>query len=264
MITPSLELCRSVASSAGLPLDFAVKEFYIFNLLEGIAGGSSSKGLIFKGGTALNSVYLGNKRFSEDLDFDMANGQGDKNTASYIESICSSIKGFTGTEVRRFHQTYMIEFMYSSPAGKRDRIRFDMRLGTKGRMLEKPKTVTANSRFTGQSISGVLCYGLEDLVARKMNALEERMEGKDVFDVANAMAIVDKNSLVKAIGHMLKDISKNISAEDFLRSISEKLDAANPGMLSRATNPYIPVSSRPTSWRLLVMDLHAKIEQMIR
>ena len=64
-------ICKLIAVREGLPLDFVAKEFYLMDLFAHIGKSGALNKLIFKGGTALNKVYLGNSsRFSEDLDFD--------------------------------------------------------------------------------------------------------------------------------------------------------------------------------------------------
>ncbi|PIN83340.1 hypothetical protein COV61_03375, partial [Candidatus Micrarchaeota archaeon CG11_big_fil_rev_8_21_14_0_20_47_5] len=70
----NLEVCRTIAVQYGLPLQFVAKEFYVFDVLGQIAElTAGKKELVFKGGTALNKIYLGKmQRFSEDLDFDLS------------------------------------------------------------------------------------------------------------------------------------------------------------------------------------------------
>ncbi len=258
-MVPSEEMCRSIAPKAGLPLDFVVKEFYLFNLMEGIVGGGFSKDLVFKGGTALNSVYLSGLRFSEDLDFDLAKEIDD--VKGYLGMVIGGAAGFAGTEMRRVRNTYMIDFVYDSPLGRRDKVRLDVRVGVQHLSAEKPRRMAMRSVVTGQVVGNVLVYGFEDLLARKMSALAERGEGKDLFDVSNAIGRADRRKLLGAIGYMLKDLSKEADITGFIGRVLDRLENMDYNKAMKLTNPYIPMANRPASWKLLGADL---AERMLR
>ncbi len=55
-----LEVCRVMAVRHGLPLQFVFKEFHLMNVIGEIATAISNEPdvLVFKGGTALNKIYL--------------------------------------------------------------------------------------------------------------------------------------------------------------------------------------------------------------
>ncbi len=263
MIEPDIDVCKSISARIGLPLDFIAKEFYLFNLMEGIKDGGFFSGLIFKGGTALNTIYMDNLRFSEDLDFDLSKDIQDREMPHYINQIISAIRGFYSTESRRVGQTYMIDFVYSSPLGRKDRVRLDIRVGTKHATVKPPGPSVMKSKITNQSIGGVLAYGFEDLLARKMNALASRMEGKDMFDVANSIKKADLKLLKKAVKYALEDDSKTISVSDFIEGIVQKLATADYSRIMKLTNPYIPIASRPKDWRILSADLMEDIKKLV-
>ena len=61
---------KSMAVNIGLPLQFVVKEYRIFDFFSKLV--SSDWNFPLVGGTAINKIYLlGEERFSEDLDFEV-------------------------------------------------------------------------------------------------------------------------------------------------------------------------------------------------
>lgn len=262
MIKPDIDVCRSISAKAGLPIDFVVKEFYLFNLMESVKNSTFSTKLIFKGGTALNTVYMDNLRFSEDLDFDLMQDVRHVDVRSYINQIMNVAEGFSSTETRKIRQTYMIDFIYTSPLGKKDRVRLDIKTNMIHLSAKSPISSVMRSKITGQNISGILVYGFEDLLARKMNALASRMEGKDVFDVANSIKKANLKLLKKAIKYSLKEDLNAIEVDSFLEGMMQKLSNNNYSSMMKLTNPYIPIALRPKNWRILAVDLINNINEL--
>ncbi len=119
-----------------------------------------------------------------------------------------------------------------------------------------------HSGFINDRIAGVTVYGLEDLLARKLNALKDRAEGKDIFDSYNGLAIADIKKLKKAMPVALEDGSHKLTLEEFIDSISAKLNSVDAKKVQKLTNQYIPVRNRPTSWKIMISTLRDRLETM--
>ncbi|MEW5996902.1 MAG: nucleotidyl transferase AbiEii/AbiGii toxin family protein [Candidatus Micrarchaeota archaeon] len=241
------EMYVAISGRVGLPLNFVVKEFHVFRIL-GQIGGRISKGnypCVFKGGTALNKIYLGQKqRFSEDLDFNDYEDAGDAERIGRLEGLVEGIEGYEAGRTFRLGNTIRTEMYYSTPWGQKDNVRLEFNL--KDPKKEYRTTIeTASSVVCGAMVGGLVTYPLEDLVAQKMNAMLERVEGKDVYDVYHAMA------LVKGMRRSIEWIAKTereMGGEEFIQKVVERLNAFHPKKMEKLTNPYILVENRPKNW----------------
>ena len=257
-----LEICRTIAIRYGLPLQFVFKEFHLVDVISQIAALTAQKpdSLVFKGGTALNKAYLQKiQRFSEDADFDLVTKNAGKELSGFSKSLASGLKGYKITEFRRVHTTIQFYCMYETPLGSKDHVRID--IAPKKLLTAKPlETNQIVSEFTHSSISGMKMYSVEDLTARKMNALATRAEGKDVYDVHMAFPMCSGDVLRTAIKLMLKSEDSSETVESFMQRVVIRLKKSDPKKMRNLTNPFIPAANRPKSWEELKNDLLAKLE----
>lgn len=244
---------RSLAGKAGLPLQFVYKEVKLFEALSKIltANKETKYEIVLKGDTALNKVYFkGVQRFSEDIDFDVFTKDAD------LEKIVN-IDGFVKEGPWRRRNTVRFHLKYKF-LGRDDYLRVEF---TRNKLL-KTANPTVNeslsSEITGTSLYGVSCYSFDDLVARKMNALRTRTAGKDVWDCY--VALPKTTDIKKAVKFALKSEALDLTVEEALNEISEKLKKADPRELQKLTNPYIPTSRRPKDWRDVINSLAHEIE----
>ncbi len=257
-----IENCRFLSGKSGIPLQFIIKEFQLFDVLAQIAVQTASdKKLVFKGGTALNKVYLGEKqRFSEDLDFDLINASVPE-TVAYANKLAALITGFEIGEFRRVRKTVMFECSFESPLGGRDHVRVDI-CGKKLTTADPLVIGSARSTFTDRSVTGFQIYSFDDLVARKLNALADRAEGKDIYDSYSA---IDKvTHLKKSIEKALESEGKNMRVDDFLDNCVEKLRKVDAKKIRNLTNPLIPISKRPKDWKATIDTLTETLDKIKR
>ncbi len=251
---------RALAAKAGLSLDFVLKEFKLFkgiNEMLSINQEYKAK-LVLKGGTALNKVYLkGIQRFSEDVDMDYLSEESKEKKVSVIREIMKNVKEFSveGPWFLRDNMRYHLGYL---SFGKKDHIRFEFSLTKKDYTLRPIGTETMKSDITDSTIYGVPCYSLDDVVARKLNALRTRTEGKDVWDAYQAIPKTKK--LKRAIGLALKSEGSEKTAKEAIEEMISKLKRADPKSLKKSTNPYIPFSLRLGDWEEVVF----KVERMLR
>ncbi|HII53664.1 hypothetical protein AUJ13_03615 [Candidatus Micrarchaeota archaeon CG1_02_49_24] len=254
----NMELCKAIAVQHGLPLQFVIKEFYVFDVLEQITAITViSKRLAFKGGTALSKVYLGKlQRFSEDLDFD-SNTESIAETMRLCKQIAEKLTGYEIKEFRRVRGTIQFYCMYEGPSGMADHVRVDM--SAKKILSAKPLAIKpAISAVTQRSVTGFSVYAIEDLAAQKLGALGRRYEGKDFYDVHAALPLC--GALGSAITKMLMAEKIDTNASAFLKQVIQQIKKADYKKLRNLTNPYIPVPNRPRSWQQLKNDLILKLE----
>lgn len=255
MAEVSLTLCRTLAMEHQLSPQFIEKEFRVFDLLGTITRATApTKDFVFKGGTALNKVYLkGVQRFSEDLDFDVATTSLTGVKKYYDRHLAAKLEGFE-LSTRTLPNMLLIQCGYENVFGQKDFVRLDLTpkpIATAHPLAVKP----AESDLTGRFVTGFSTYSLEDLVARKLHALATRktVEGKDVYDVSRALP--QCGSLTLAIARMLESERSKQTPDNFLDRAIDVLSSAEPKRFKRVTYNFIPRSLRPKDWSQLTNQL---------
>ncbi len=258
----NLELCKTIATQTGLGLQFVINEFHVFDVLSQIATiNAGSKQLVFKGGTALNKIYFTkNQRFSEDLDFDL-----DTDEISTVREWCKQtadkITGYEITEFRRVRSTVQFYCAFQNALGTKDHVRIDV--STKKIITDKPLVIKpAVSQYSGGSVVGFYVYSLEDLVARKLNALHDRTEGKDIYDAYNALPLCGK--MEGAIKKSMESEGKKQTPTQFVEEMITAVKKADAKKVQRLTNNYIPAAYRPRDWQQLKNGLVFNLEQVLQ
>lgn len=256
-VEPNLEVCRTIAVQYGLPLQFVVKEFHVFEVLGQITASTASlKNFVFKGGTALNKVYLGKtQRFSEDLDFDLE-AESLARVRDRCGRIAEKISGYETTDFRRVGGTIQFYCVFDSPLKVKDHVRVD--IAAKKILTSRPLEIKpAVSDYTQRSVMGFKVYALEDLVARKIHALRTRAEGKDVFDVYNTLPLCAE--MGGAMKTMLESEQSRETPVEFIEKTINALKKADARKLRDHTNQFIPFAERPKDWQELKNDLALKL-----
>lgn len=106
-------------------------------------------------------------------------------------------------------------------------------------------------------------YSLEDLLARKMVTLHNRMEGKDMYDLFHALNMeFEMNRFLKALKLTIKFY--HIEG-DFWCDLVSRLSQAkkNARQIGNSTNHFIPKTLRP-NWEELAGSLRFRIEELKR
>jgi len=259
VISPNIDACRALAVQHGLPLQFVVKEFYVMDVLAQLCSREEfRKDMVFKGGTALSKVYLGGvQRFSEGLDFDMGADLAEIRTR--CGEIASSLEGYSIEPARKVRKTLQFYCRYKNLLGGTDNVRID--ISTKKIISSaKPSVGTATSLFSQRSVTGFLVYSLEDLTARKLCALADRCEGKDVYDCHAALPLCGR--MQQPIARMLESEGKEMAPDEFVEKAIAAVEKSDAKKLQSLTNPFIPATLRPSDWRLVKANLIAMLGRL--
>jgi len=252
-----IEQIRLVSAKAALPMQFVIKEFHVMEVLAQIvAANEDTDNLIFKGGTAINKAYFGGlARFSEDLDFDLADADMQE-ARKWAEDMAGKITGYKIGRIRRVRKTFQVECAFQSPLGTPDKVRID--IAAKPKFTAMPVSRgSVISTWASRTISGARIYSLDDLLARKLCALSVRCEGKDVYDVFHALPL--SKEIRPAIMQMLKSEESAKTPAQFLEAAVSKLHACNPKKLRDLTNPFIPSHLRPPNWAEFVNEVARRL-----
>ena len=173
--------------------DAVEKTIRMSEILDRICSDSRLSYLAFKGGTALNFVYLKKlKRLSVDLDF---NAIGKKkelldlrdNAMDTALREAAEVMGYE-VEIDKSYFRYSYHFLYDRLDGAEDYIKVE--ISFRDRVAVLPLKLS-KFRFSGSGKSiQVRTLSFVEMLAEKLRALYTRESGRDLFDVFNALEMV--------------------------------------------------------------------------
>jgi predicted nucleotidyltransferase component of viral defense system len=232
-------------------------EYLQYELLDSLFKNAVAAELNFIGGTAIRILH-DSPRFSEDLDFDL-NTESIAEVREKCKEIASKIEGYEINEYRKVGKTIQFYCNYESVLEGKDHVRVDVaakRIITKIPPLIKP----AQSTYTQRFVTGFYVYAIEDLVARKLHALQTRTEGKDIHDSYNALPLCENMEV--AIEKMLESEKSEESMEEFIGKAIIAVKKQDAKKIRNLTNPFIPVNNRPKDWNQLKNALVLLLENL--
>ena len=233
-----IEELRRISAKEELSLNYIAKDEMISKVLVSLQGFDD---IILKGGTAINRVYLKNKRFSEDIDFDLVDGTL-KQALPRTKEIISRLKGFDIAKPRVMKDTIRYDLFYTNPLQHKDRIMLEFRIIKKGQNFTKK---IVNFGFVPYDSALLNVYDIEAIIFHKINCIMTRTEGKDFFDLHYLMELPHKP--VELLKEEKEKVMERINLE-------EVKSAAN------IINHYIPKNKRP-NWIMFLEELKAKIKK---
>jgi predicted nucleotidyltransferase component of viral defense system len=141
--------------------------------------------LVFRGGTALNKLFLGEaSRYSEDLDYVRTSTGGISPLTSALTRIGERIGFKVTTKITRHPKVY-----WKTVAQNNLPIRIKIEMNTQERASALPiqsRDFSVDSKWwSGQAC--VQTYHPAELIATKLRALYQRSKGRDLFDIWVAM-----------------------------------------------------------------------------
>ena len=249
-----IRMLRYMAQKSGLSLNFVSKDEMMSELLlrlDGVLGEDA----VLKGGTALNRLHLaklGAARFSEDIDLDYFSAEDLGKKISGVRSAMRKVAGFEVGKGMLHHRTLRFDCRYQNALGVMDRVTVEFYLSP-GPYVNATR-VPVRSPFLDSGPAMFRAYCLEDLLARKLVALYNRMEGKDIYDSYFGLKMDHDGPL---LGRSLKMMTEFYRIEgDFVQGLKQRLEGAKGriGSIRDSTNHYIPRDQRP-DWTQMVDSL---------
>jgi len=226
-----LKEIRRLALDNELSINYILKDLEIskiFKLLE-----NKLENTILKGGTGINRVYFKkeNRRFSEDIDFDV-----------YSKEDINIVKEKLYLQLKKLLPEYIVE----KPRIMNETIRFDVyftRIQKDKIKLEfkfNPGEIKNTNQkivdfgFVPSTASIYDIYTLEELINQKLLAFVNRTDGKDAYDLYYLLQL-DYNKQKINKGQLLK--AKN-------KTKTQLSDKKQLRFLENSINHYIPKSKR--------------------
>ncbi len=231
---------RRISAKEELSLNFIAKDEMISKILFSM---QQFNDIVLKGGTAINRVYLKNKRFSEDIDFDLIFKGDAKQALSRTKEIIDNLKDFIIEKPRIMNKTIRYDVYYINPLNHKDRIMVEFNIMPKAGNYSRK---IVNFGFVPYQSSLLNVYDLKELIMQKIECIMNRIEGKDFFDLYYLM---DLSKDIKEIKMYKEEIIKRANFEEKqIKSIANIL------------NHYIPRNQRPI-WSIFLDELNKKIKR---
>jgi len=240
-INMEIEELRRLAAKEELSLNYIAKDEIISKILLDL---QDFENIILKGGTAINRVYLKNKRFSEDIDFDFISKSSVKQAIPKTKKIIDNLKGFEIAKPRIMKNTIRYDIFYKNPLSHKDRIRLEFRIIKKAKNYAKK---IVNFGFVPYESSLLNVYDIEELIMNKIECILNRTEGKDFFDLYYLIKLPHKT--IKLLKEKRNETMERINLEE-----KEIKSAAN------IINHYIPKTKRP-KWGMFLEELKEVIKK---
>ena len=218
--------------------------------------------LAFRGGTALNKIYLNPQpRYSEDIDLVQINAEPIKETIDRIREVLS----FLGKAVvkQKVHNNTLI-FRFNSEIPPVIPIRLKVEINTREHFnvlgLTQHNFEVKNQWFSGNC--KITTYYLEELLGTKMRALYQRRKGRDLFDLWKAISTqeLDTDKIIRCYReYMSFAVDSQPTQKEYLLNMEQKISddefLGDLEMLLRPDENYNPQEA----WELVRSRLIEKL-----
>jgi predicted nucleotidyltransferase component of viral defense system len=172
------------------------RDYCLAWFLVGLSRSPLREALVFKGGTALKRCYFGDYRFSEDLDFTLAEPRQLDAILAGLEEVYAEVQRASGIVVRfaradrKSHQnshTFYLSYEGPLPAASPKEVKVDITIREQlVRPVEDRPVLRGYEEYTDlPEDAPVRVYALEEIAVEKLVALTDkaRNEPRDLYDL---------------------------------------------------------------------------------
>lgn len=233
---------RYIAGNKKLNIIFLEKDYMLTLLLFLI---KDVKGLFFKGGTALNKIFLKHTRLSEDLDF--SSNKSAKAVKSEIEKALAESKNIftkieTDIETEEFAR---LKIYYKSYFRVNSSVAID--INKKASILLEPEKYKVPN-FYGLNFE-ITTLNLKEILAEKVRAIITRNRPRDYFDM---FFILKKYAVdMQLVRRKVKDAGEIYDAERIFKNASR--------IYSKWDEDIIKLTDRKLSFAKCIKFLEKKL-----
>lgn len=209
-------LSNRLAKAGGRRIPEAVleRDYCLTWFLVGLSRSPLRDVLAFKGGTALKRCYIGDYRFSEDLDFTLAKATSLEMILAELEKIFAEVKKASGMiirysrEDRKSHQnshTFYLAYEGPLPGTTVKEVKVDITIDERLVLpLQKRPVLKGYEEYEDLPDDATIqVYSLEEIISEKVVALADRArnEPRDLYDVwyLTELEKIDMSALIPEI-----------------------------------------------------------------
>lgn len=179
--------------------------------------------LVFRGGTALNKVYLQPPaRYSEDIDFVQRKPEPIGETLSAIRKV---LNPWLGEPKRKLTERgAKLIYKYTAINNLPGKLKIEINTTEHFQVLDLHQTpfVVNSEWFNSDCV--IETYQLEELMATKLRALYQRRKGRDLFDLwwVSSKNLVDLNKMIEIFLKYCQNDNRIISKDLFCENMEFK------------------------------------------
>lgn len=181
--------------------------------------------LAFRGGTALHKLYLRPPaRYSEDIDLVQVRAEPIGETLDLVRSRLDPWLGKPHRQLKegRVNLTYRFQSEDAPPFPMRLKIEINSREHFSELGLAQLPVEVKGRWFSGAA--SVTTFDINELLGTKLRALYQRRKGRDLFDMAHALAHqgVDPEAILRCFHRYLAEEGRAISRAQFEENLATK------------------------------------------
>ncbi len=206
---------RQKARENGVPVSTIERDYVQNWILKYL----SQINMVLKGGTGIRKVYIGNYRFSDDLDFTLLEAIHREKLEALIKELVErareesginfddnvkikeNMNGFTGE----------ISFQIMQKGGSKTKIKIDITKFTNEKIMLPIEERQIIHRYSDNINSNVRVYSLEEIMSEKIRSLFQRTRPRDLYDVWRLWDKVDMGKVLEILAKKFK--VKNVRAD---------------------------------------------------
>ena len=185
---------------------------------------SIRENLIFRGGTALNKLFIKPPaRYSEDLDFVLVE---EKPIGFLMDAIKEVMSWLGKPRTTRDKWGFKVIYPFENIDGGKSRLKIETNSieNFKYNPLQRIPFSIESNWFSGST--SVISYDLEELMGTKLRALYQRRKGRDLFDVwyVFSKGLVDIKNVVQIFHAYNTYNGVKITKKQFIQNLELKKD----------------------------------------
>ncbi len=179
-----------------------------------------AENLAFRGGTALNKLYIKPPaRFSEDIDLVQIKSEPIGETLDQLRASIDSFLGRPKWKITR--RSVKLLYQYQTWEGKEEKLKIEINTTEHFHLLDLQKlNLSMNSEwFSGEA--DILTYQFEEMMATKFKALYQRRKGRDLFDswMILKRGDIDIDRTIKLLEEYCEKVDEQITRALFERNL---------------------------------------------
>ena len=185
---PDTEI-KGIARTKGVP-ESTIERDYAQNWLLGSLF-SSWDGLVLKGGTGIRKAYVGDYRFSDDLDFTLREDSDEDAVREYIKNAIFLTREGSGIDFEDDFQLKeningyegKVYFKLLRRTGTSIGIKLDLTRPDMEKVILSPFKKKIIHPYSDDREADVVVYRLEEIMGEKLRSLFQRTRPRDLYDV---------------------------------------------------------------------------------
>ena len=185
----------------------------------------SSLPLVLKGGTGIRKVYIGDYRFSDDLDFTLLESIDKDELKNRIENAVAIAREESGinfsddveTQENKNGFEISVYFQIMQRGESRTRIKIDITNEGNEKIILPLSVRRINHPYSDMLEAEIRVYALEEIQAEKIRSLFQRTRPRDLYDVCYLWDRVEKKKVFEILPEKFRTKNVEMDIKDFER-----------------------------------------------